>query len=62
MPVTGPNNRLRSLRRNRGLTLEALARRAGTTNQQISNLEGTVKANEYSAFQASIANGRVGDS
>jgi transcriptional regulator with XRE-family HTH domain len=32
-------NQIKALREARGLSLEALARRAGTTNQQISNLE-----------------------
>jgi transcriptional regulator with XRE-family HTH domain len=34
-----PSNRIRELREARGFTLEELAARVGTTNQQISHLE-----------------------
>lgn len=39
-PTPAPSsNRIRELREARGLTLEELAQRVGTTNQQISHLE-----------------------
>lgn len=38
-PRRRPANRIKALREARGLTLDALAERAGTTNQQICHLE-----------------------